>query len=136
MKIGKLIKHIGGKTYKFFEIKYVPPEPIDWSTIKNQDGYLKKAYCLLTNPKYSCTKYALFTNIIRYEKKDRWAQYDSFDENQESLCNTALVYTADMLDHGKSISEIPDALGLRPATVVEITKFFNMLDELQLPEND
>ncbi len=135
MKLGSLIKAAGADTYRKTDsfVRWLntpaPSVPIDFSELKNETGYTKKAYVLLESGEYSSLRRKLFDKIIQSEKHDRYTYYDRWDENQKTLCHSALVYTADMLDRNIPMYEIADSLGLNPMTVMEICKFFNELDE-------
>ena len=137
MKLGAMLKAASAGAYQrtsrgwngFVDFMTTPPPPLDLSELKGKEGYSKKAYLMLSDSSYSGLRRKLFDKIIQAEKRDRYAYYDSWDEDQKALCQSALVYTADMMDKGHPMYEISDALGLNPLSVMEICKFFNDLED-------
>ena len=141
MNLGKAVKKVGAKGYSagstfgtgvlnfLVAVSEYESRPTDWTYLKEKGGYCRKAYCLLENDKYRWEKEDLFRDIIRSEKNDKYAYYHSYDNEENTLCETALVYTADMLDHGKMMSEIADGLNLKPKTIMVICRFFNELED-------
>lgn len=140
MKLNTVVKQTGGKGYrgtvntlkflgKIAEVMAAEPEPIDWSDMQEKEGYSKKAFLLLSDYQYRSEKRKLFDKIMQSEKSDRYAYYHSFDDNETQLCETAVAFVADLLDHDKSMTEIAMFLNLQPKTVLDIVKFFNDTEE-------
>ena len=158
MQLGKTIKSVSGKTMKTagtvgkaagaigLGLLYVLAESssydpddhcydrgsIDITELKSKGGYSRKAFFLLDQKDYSSygrMREKLFDKIIQSEKNYKYASYRSWDEEETELCTNALVYVADMLDHGKMMNEIADGLSLKPGTVMAICKFFNDIDD-------
>lgn len=138
MQLGKVINHVALNGCRFANsvIDYlntpVPPEePADLSELLSTKSYTRRAFLLLEDEdmQYRRLKQRLFDSILKSEKNDKFARWWSFEEDDTRFCKNAVIYTADMLDHGKMLSEIVDGLGLQPATVAVICKFFMDLED-------
>ena len=144
MKLNSVVKSVGSNGYKAGKaigkgtlgiLTFIAecsasedPESIDISDLTSKGKNSQKAFILLDDYKYDSLKRDLCKKIIRSEENDRYATYCPWEEEQENLCKNAIIYVADMLDHGKMMYEIADNLGLQPSTVTEICRFFNKLE--------
>jgi len=142
MKLGALLKASCGRTYRntssFLSAlgEISEPVPVDMTEIQSKGSFSKMAYCLLDDREYYSMKRKLFDKIIQCERHDEYAYYNSYNTEDKDLCESALIYTADMLDHGKVMYEIVDALGLHPMTVTAICKLFNDIKESANDEDE